>query len=1011
METDARSQKNTRPVSVIVLTWNGLEDTKKCLASLIKNTPDDVELIVCDNGSTDGTVEYAESLPRVIVVRNGENLGFVRGNNAAMQLVDADRDIVLLNSDTYIEDGRWIEKLAGTAYRSDDVGVVGCRIKRIDGNMLQHAGTYMPDFTYWGQQYGSGEQDVNQYNRDREVEGVVFACVYIRREVIEKIGLLDEEFFSYFEDTDYCLKAREAGFRVFNCGALTIGHLEHGSTKANKVNFNEMFLTSQKTFVKKWESTLQARHQGHVNLHSTFMRPVGYAMTARQIAMGLEDAGVDVSYEYLYGEGTVFPVAEDRNTSSGVYQIEVIKRRKPVHGAPTLIYGQADAFDSVASTSPRIGYTMLETTGIPREWVEQSNNLDELWVPSAFNKWTFTRCGVNVPMKVIPLGLIDIDHFNPGIKGHPLPGTYTFLSIFEWGERKAPEKLLRAFNRAFRASEPVVLICRFSNHDPGVDPLAIIDSLGLDPAGGRIIYSINEPVPYYQVAQIYRSADCFVLTTRGEGWGMPIMEAMACGLPVIATYWSAQQAFLNDRNSYPLQASLIDAEAKCPYYQGFKWADPDERHLEALLRHVYENRDEAAEKGRQAARDVAELWSLEASAVRMKKALAMHSSAIAPVAISAPALSPRIAIDVSRSVGPQSSGVGRFASELVNGLSQSESAGFEYILLPGFGDFVHPQYSPCERSAFRYDTSPQCTLYRGPLPAFKDDDHVVPGLALLYCTANNFVKAPEGASVMVVHDTTFLSHPEFHTKENIDFCSRAFAKAVDADAWFVANSAHTKMDFLQRYGVSEDRVHVIHCGIDTRHFKPASGIELASVRQRYDLPAKFTLFVGSLEPRKNLETLLKAMRHLPNSHVLVIAGASGWKNSELHSLLSKLGDQVKLLGYVRDDDLPALYSAASAFVYPSIYEGFGLPVIEAMACGTPVITTNGSSMKEIAEGAAILVDDPADEREISRQLSRLFEDQEIAADLTRLGLERSKQYTSQQFAAKHVEFFRSIIGA
>jgi len=1014
METPASHGRRDRAVSVVVLTWNGLEYTKPCLASVLANTDTNrTEIVVVDNGSTDGTVEYLKQVPGIATVFNNANLGFVKGNNAALRLIAPDRDVILLNNDTEIHDPDWIEKLQRTAYSSERIGVVGCRIKRLDGEDFQHAGTYIPDRTYWGQQFGSGEQDINQYPYDRDVEGVVFACVYIRREVMDAIGFLDEDYFSYYEDSDYCLKARQAGFRVVNCGSLTIRHREHGSTSANKVSHSEMFLKSQETFLGKWKDVLDARYPYKLHLHSTLFNPVGYAMTARQIALGLDAHGVSVSYEYLYGEGTVYPVNESRDRSTGVYALEVIKQRQaPDRTAPRLIYGQADAFATVKTDAYKIGYTMLETTGVPKEWVDGCNKLDELWVPTEFNKWTFRRSGVKVPINVMPLGLVDINYFNPEIKGEPIPEVFTFLSIFEWGERKSPETLLRAFNRAFRASDPVVLICKYSNRDPGVNPSAIVSGLGLDPEGGRIIYSENETTPYYQVAQLYRSANCFVLPTRGEGWGMPILEAMACGVPVIASYWSAQQAFLDEDNSYPLQVSLTPAEAKCPYYLGFEWALPDEQHLVKLLRQVYLNQDEAAAKGRQAASDVAQYWSLDKSTERMAERVATIYKGGAPVAHwSSPRK--RIGIDCSRAIGSEVSGVGGYTSTLVKGLSdwQAEHGReFDYLLFPGFGGFIHPDYRPDGKSPFPVRTGSGMTTYRGPLPAFADADRHVPGVDLVYCTANAFPVTIEGPSLMVVHDTTFLSHPQFHTRENIDLCENNFKHAINAGSHFVAVSENSRKDLMQHYGVEASRVVTIHNGIDGSIFKPASGVFQHSVRQRYGLPEKFFLFVGSLEPRKNLKTLLRAMQDWRGEETLVVVGGSGWLNDELRKTMAAAGSRVKLVGYVPRADLPALYTLASAFVYPSLYEGFGLPVVEAMACGTPVITSNNSSLGEIATGAALLLEDPLDVVEMASALARLSTDISLRRSLREQGLARAAQFSLREQVRKHVELFAQLVG-
>src|SRR5262249_23269542 len=144
------------------------------------------------------------------VVRLPKNLGYVRGNNAGIRAADPANDVLLLNNDVEIRQQGWIDRLRESAHSSADVGIVGCRLVLPNGRLL-HAGTYILPDTFWGQQIGALEMDVNQYASTREVQGIVFACAYIRRETIDRIGLLSEEYVSYFEDTDYCLRARAAG--------------------------------------------------------------------------------------------------------------------------------------------------------------------------------------------------------------------------------------------------------------------------------------------------------------------------------------------------------------------------------------------------------------------------------------------------------------------------------------------------------------------------------------------------------------------------------------------------------------------------------------------------------------------------------------------------------------------------------------------------------------------------------------------------------------------------------
>ena len=466
----------------------------------------------------------------------------------------------------------------------------------------------------WGQQVGSLEKDIGQFSRTRPVEGIVFACAYIKRELLDDIGGLSEEYQSYFEDTDYCLRAAEAGFSTLLCGDVTLVHHEHGSTDADPGEFERIFLGSREVFSKKWHERLEKRYRREVLWQSIMNFPTGYAMSCREILRALDRLGVRAGYEYVYGPGTPFPVTEP--DGNGDYVMNVIRART-VKPEVAVVYRQGD----VVLRNPgkrRVGFTMLGVDGFPHEWVRQGNEMDEVWVPTRFNQEGFRNSGLKRPIHTIPLG-VDTDYFHPGLKAHPNPmGEYVFLSNFEWGERKEPWLLLKAFNDVFSAREPVRLVCKIINKDPAVRVREEIRKLDLKESGGKISFLFNLEFPYYQLGSFYRSADCYISAGRGEGWDMPLMEAMACGLPSIATDWGAHTEFVHSGIAYPLQARrTIPAVAKCPYYEGFRWADPDPAHLRHLLRHVYENREEARHVGAAAAREMAQMWSWERSAARI----------------------------------------------------------------------------------------------------------------------------------------------------------------------------------------------------------------------------------------------------------------------------------------------------------------------------------------------------------------------------------------------------------
>jgi hypothetical protein len=294
----------TRRVTIVVLCWNKWALTERCLATLHETTDlTTAEVLVVDNGSTDETPRQLAKLPWLRVVTNATNLGFVRGNNAGIAAADPETDIGLLNNDVELPKAGWLDELRKTAYSAEDVGVVGARLVLPDGRLL-HAGTYVLPDTCWGQQIGSLEKDVNQFARDREVEGIVFACAFLRRELVTKIGGLSTDYESYFEDTDYCLRAKEAGYRTLVAGAVTLVHHEHGST-ADTPSSSTAFAKSRETFRSRWKGKLESvPARGLVAVDHE--RATGYAMSCRDCCAGwIRKAWV--SYGYIYGPGTPWP--------------------------------------------------------------------------------------------------------------------------------------------------------------------------------------------------------------------------------------------------------------------------------------------------------------------------------------------------------------------------------------------------------------------------------------------------------------------------------------------------------------------------------------------------------------------------------------------------------------------------------------------------------------------------------------------------------------------------------
>ena len=348
-----------------------------------------------------------------------------------------------------------------------------------------------------------------------------------------------------------------------------------------------------------------------VTWQSRWGLPIGYAIHSEEMALALVRRGVSLSYR-----ATSWP----RRSQITDPVLGPISLRPPFLDAPQVSYEQADLFYA-QHPGHKIGFTMLEVDGIPKHWVAACNRMDEIWVPSTWGKERFEACGVTRPVHVVPLGF-DPARFHPEFPAARASERFTFLSIFEWGERKAPSLLLRAYAAAFTGRDDVLLLLRVNNFDGHLDVPEEIAKLGLPASGPPVAILYNHHVKARQLGSLYRSADAFVLPTRGEGWGMPILEAMASGLPTIATAWSGPSEFLHDGVGYPIAVrGLVPADAKCPYYEGFHWADPDPDDLIAKMRHVFTHREEAGARGAAAAAEAALRWTWDATAARIEQRL------------------------------------------------------------------------------------------------------------------------------------------------------------------------------------------------------------------------------------------------------------------------------------------------------------------------------------------------------------------------------------------------------
>jgi len=264
--------------------------------------------------------------------------------------------------------------------------------------------------------------------------------------------------------------------------------------------------------------------------------------------------------------------------------------------------------------------------------------------------------------------------------------------------------------------------------------------------------------------------------------------------------------------------------------------------------------------------------------------------------------------------------------------------------------------------------------------------------------------------IITVHDIRQRVFPEFNIETLLSYLFlQSSLKSADK---IIAVSNSTKNDLINYFHVPANKIQVIYEAADQK-FRQLNHDEINFVKQKYGLNFPFILYVGNLSKHKNIPNLIKALYNIKQMdcpHKLVIAGKKKWKYEEIFDVIDKLGlhDEVIFTGYVPEEDLPGLYNAATLFVYPSLYEGFGLPPLEAMACGCPVITSNTSSLPEVVGDAGIMVD-PHDVDELSNVMMKVLSDNILRKELITKGLNRSKMFSWEKCAKETISLYKETL--
>lgn len=381
----------------------------------------------------------------------------------------------------------------------------------------------------------------------------------------------------------------------------------------------------------------------------------------------------------------------------------------------------------------------------------------------------------------------------------------------------------------------------------------------------------------------------------------------------------------------------------------------------------------------------------------------------------------KIGIDANWAIY-EKAGIGKYSENLIRNLLQEDKKN-EYVLFLNF--FRNRKERLKDIKKLTKDSRAKVSIEFSPIPA-----KIKQWLALTSFPIRKLFKSPIDLfyspypagiaksgwkkQVVTIYDLTFLKFPEHRGSKISSYYLKTTKQAIENCQKIIAISASTKNDLVKMLKVDPDKIKVIYPSVD-ENFKPIkdTGKTKKIINKYLSQDQEFILSVGTLEPRKNLVRLIKAYALLPiaikNKYKLVLVGGSGWNNSDIFKTINDLNlkDKIIKLGYVEQSDLPYIYNAAAVFVYPSLYEGFGLPPLEAMACGVPVITSEVSSLPEVVGSAAKLVN-PKSEKEIAEELKNVLKSGKIQLEMKIKGIEQAKKFSWEKTAKETIKLFKEI---
>lgn len=1032
-------------VSIVIPVHGHLDLTRQCVEHVQATTdPRTTEIVVVDDASPDATAEWMRermSKGAIQGVFLSPNRGFAGACNAGAEVCRG-QFIVFLNNDTIVRSG-WLEALTAPLVDDPGIGLTGARLLYPEGD-IQHAGIRLHPNGLPDHEFRHAAADDPRVIASRDRAFVTGACIALRKDLFSKIGCFDTGFRMYVEDLDLCLKVWSEGLRVRYVAECVVVHLESRTTPDLEKRTALVKTGMERLFSRwmgRWPEGLFRLEDWPANFRNAQAPPAppvvsdaprlhafaptfnftGYARLDREAFLAAETTGVvQLSLDPSVNSADFIKDLESQGEAATAPWNRILSR-KPEHDGFCLVSDLPCNFAKLRAARPAFaryaGLTMFETDRLPSGWKDDCLGVDEIWVPSTFNLRSFAAAGVPERMlKRIPCG-IDMDRYRPGacaplnVQGRR--GT-NFLSVFEWTPRKGWDALLLGWAKAFRHDDDASLTLKtyIAASQPG-ELAARIDSFyrsqNIDPTSLAPIIVVDGFLPEAAMPGLYAAADVFALPTRGEGWGLPYLEAMASGIPVIATGWSAHLDFVTSDNGYLVEHRLVPVSKEqtglSAYYGAdHLWADPSVEHFTELLRRCHRQRDEVRSKGAKARLDVQEAWSSRRTAQWIADRIrGIESKTTIPApsstkSLSVTSLNPRIGFD-ARTLSVADSivrGIGNYAWHHLLAILETRS-GCDLTIL--HDDSTAPPTEIVKRTtalgakwaAWSSRTAADFDLFHTPDPM-----HVYPGYA------SPFQRFGSTRVTATFHDIIPIRVYEGRIANWPGYLAR-LDEIIECKATMLCNSEFTRKDLLSASSLEPRRAVAVMAGFNgSTSGRTWSKPQGDALLRRLGIDKPFFLHVGAADPHKNFESSLAACQVLGKSRSVQFVVAGKLANS-----LAAMREQVVQAGlldvvftdYLEREELELLYSRAVATLFLSRYEGFGFPALEAMASGCPVIASNAASIPEIV-GDAGLMHAPDDLQGIASSMVKLLDTPSLRDDLIARGKERARRFDWKEVARR-----------